>query len=66
MLPLDDPCVERVIFRDVDSLINVREAAAVDAWVSGGEAFHILHDAATHTLWPIQGRTRDLSCNVGN
>ena len=39
-----DPKVERVIFRDCDSRVNTREAAAVDEWIESGLDAHVMRD----------------------
>jgi hypothetical protein len=57
-----DPTVERVIFRDCDSRINTREAAAVAEWEKLGADGHLMKDAEPHTkeimlagMWGIKG-----------
>ncbi|WP_172794911.1 sulfotransferase family protein [Loktanella sp. 3ANDIMAR09] len=56
----DAPDVRRVIFRDADSVISEREAGAVREWIEGGQAFHAMRDAGTHTelllagLWGVR------------
>jgi hypothetical protein len=45
----DDPNVDRVIFRDADSIISTREAGAVEEWVASGQAFHAMRDYGSHT-----------------
>jgi SEC-C motif len=52
-LPLSEPGVEAVIIRDADSLLNVREAAAVAAWLQSGKAAHVMRDHPMHLQWPI-------------
>jgi hypothetical protein len=55
----DDPNIDRVIFRDADSVISAREAGAVAEWVSSGQAFHMMRDYGSHTellmagLWGV-------------
>lgn len=44
-----DPGVHRFLVRDIDSVINARERAAVDAWVASGRHFHVMRDWWTHT-----------------
>jgi hypothetical protein len=39
---------ECAIFRDIDSVINARDAAATLAWVASGKAVHVMHDHAHH------------------
>ena len=51
----DDPTVDRVIFRDSDSVISAIEAAAVNAWVESGCAFHLMRDSASHTELILAG-----------
>lgn len=50
-----DYSLERVIFRDADSRLNVREAAAVREWVKSGRAAHAMHDHPHHRQLPLQG-----------
>jgi hypothetical protein len=45
---LDDPQAHRILFRDADSLISPREAAAVEQWISSGKLFHMMHDDGSH------------------
>lgn len=37
-----------VIVRDTDSRLNLREKAAVDAWITSGKKFHIMRDHPFH------------------
>jgi len=43
-LAADDPDVDRVIFRDADAPLTVRERVAVDAWLASDKAFHVMRD----------------------
>lgn len=45
----DEPSLHRVLFRDADSIISLREAKAVRAWISSGKAFHSIRDFGSHT-----------------
>lgn len=45
----EDPAVERFLIRDVDSVIGLREAAAVQLWIDSGRAFHVMRDWWSHT-----------------
>ena len=45
----DDPKVGRFMVRDCDSVVNPREAAAVNAWIDSGLPFHVMRDWWTHT-----------------
>jgi len=47
-LASDDPQVERFICRDCDSLVNQREKAAVDEWLTSGKRFHVMRDHPEH------------------
>ena len=50
-----DPCVEHVIFRDTDCLLNPRERAAVDGWIESGAKLHTMIDSPEHANWAVQG-----------
>lgn len=50
-----DPQAERVIFRDADSVVNVREAAAVAAWVRSDIDAHAMFDHPHHHGFPFFG-----------
>lgn len=45
----DDKTVGRFMVRDCDSVVNPREAAAVNEWVQSGLPFHAMRDWWTHT-----------------
>lgn len=45
----NDPAVGRFLVRDVDSVLNLREKRAVDAWLASDCWFHALRDWWTHT-----------------
>lgn len=44
-----DPTVKRFLVRDADSLLNVKERVAVDAWLRSDRYFHAMRDWHTHT-----------------
>jgi hypothetical protein len=44
-----DPSVRRFLIRDADSLLNIKERVAVDAWLNSGRYFHTMRDWYTHT-----------------
>lgn len=54
-LPAADPSLERVIFRDCDSRLNPREAAAVAQWIGSTLPMHAMHDHEHHRPWPVFG-----------
>ena len=45
----DDPDVEVFLVRDCDSVVSVREGAAVAEWIASGLPFHAMRDWVTHT-----------------
>ena len=45
----NDGSVDRYLVRDADSVLNVRERAAVMEWVTSDKHFHMMRDAHTHT-----------------
>src|SRR5579862_5223255 len=52
-LPVSEPGFEAVIIRDAASLLNVREAAAVAAWLESGKVGHVMRDYPQHLSWPM-------------
>jgi hypothetical protein len=48
--------VERIIVRDADSRLSLREKMAVSQWVASGKSFHIMRDHPYHSV-PILGGT---------
>jgi hypothetical protein len=55
LLTLDDPRAHRILFRDADSVISRREAAAVAQWVGSAKRFHMMRDWHTHTELMLAG-----------
>ncbi|MDR2990644.1 MAG: hypothetical protein LBU72_01685 [Burkholderiaceae bacterium] len=55
LLALDDPQAHRILFRDADSVISQREAAAVEQWLASGKRFHTMRDACSHTELILAG-----------
>jgi hypothetical protein len=51
----NDPTVHRFLVRDIDSVLNARERAAVDAWIESGKTFHVMRDWWTHTDLMLAG-----------
>lgn len=51
----DDPNAGIYIVRDVDSVINVKERAAVAAWLRSGRAFHVMRDHVQHSELMLAG-----------
>lgn len=54
-LALDDETVDRVIFRDADSIIGSRESKAVERWLDSDKDFHIMRDNGSHTELILAG-----------
>jgi hypothetical protein len=52
---LDEPGVHRVLFRDADSVIGMREAGAVAQWIESGRCFHHMRDSGSHTALMLAG-----------
>jgi len=51
---IDDPNVEIMMSRDLDTRILLREKLAVDEWLSSDKIFHIMRDHPNHN-WVILG-----------
>ncbi len=51
----EDPTLDRILFRDADSVISEREAGAVEEWLQSGKPFHIMRDAGAHTELILAG-----------
>mmetsp|Transcript_34525 Transcript_34525/g.69763 ORF Transcript_34525/g.69763 Transcript_34525/m.69763 type:complete len:412 (-) Transcript_34525:49-1284(-) len=47
-LVASDPTVSVYAIRDCDSVLSLREKAAVDEWLASGKKFHLMHDHALH------------------
>jgi len=45
----------RYVFRDIDSRVSYREAAAVGEWVTSGRAFHVMRDHPSHSSYAMSG-----------
>jgi len=54
-LPAWEPGVKAAIFRDCDSRLNPREAAAVNAWLRSSYGIHCMHDHEHHASFPLFG-----------
>lgn len=48
-LVAEDPSVGRFLVRDCDSVVNVRESAAVNEWLASPFYFHAMRDFPSHT-----------------
>lgn len=54
-LVMDDTNVDRFLIRDCDSIVNSREAAAVDEWIASNKYFHLMRDSFNHTELILAG-----------
>lgn len=54
-LPASNSLVDVMISRDCDSRLNLREKAAVDAWLESDKSFHIMRDHPYHTTEILGG-----------
>lgn len=54
-LALDDRDIDRVQFRDADSLLSTRDQAAVRAWCASDRWFHVMRDYHSHTELILAG-----------
>jgi hypothetical protein len=50
-----DPTVDVMISRDTDSLLNIRDKAAVDEWLASNKDFHIMRDNQAHSTKILGG-----------
>jgi len=51
----DDPNVGLYLVRDADSVLTVKERAAVAAWLRSGRAFHVMRDHIQHSELMLAG-----------
>lgn len=54
-LAMDDPIADCVLVRDVDALIDARDAQSVREWQTSGLPFHIVRDDCCHTELILAG-----------
>ena len=62
-----DPTVDVMISRDTDSLLNIRDKAAVDEWLASNKDFHIMRDNVAHStkiLGGMWGARNKIICNI--
>jgi len=51
----DDPEVDLYLVRDADSVMNIKERAAVEDWLASDRAFHVMRDLPTHSELILAG-----------
>lgn len=61
----DDAEVDFYLVRDADSVMNVRERAAVEDWLASGLAFHVMRDFPTHCELVLAGMWGAQRGNLG-
>ena len=54
-LVAEDKSVARFLVRDADSVLNIRERVAVDAWLASERHFHVMRDFYSHTELILAG-----------
>jgi hypothetical protein len=54
-LAASDQSVDVMISRDADSLLNIRDKAAVDEWLNSDKDFHIMRDNSAHSTQILGG-----------
>jgi hypothetical protein len=55
LLALNDPQAHRILFRDADSIISLREAHAVEQWIASDKRFHMMRDNGACTELILAG-----------
>ncbi|MGF1454405.1 MAG: tetratricopeptide repeat protein [Alphaproteobacteria bacterium] len=51
----DDPEVDLYLVRDADSVMNIRERAAVEDWLASGAPYHVMRDYPSHSELILAG-----------
>lgn len=62
----DDPKIDFYMVRDADSVMNIKEAAAVEDWLASGRAFHVMRDLPTHSELMLAGMWGAHRGNIGS
>ena len=62
----DDENVDIYLVRDADSVMNMKERAAVEDWLRSGKAFHVMRDLPTHSELILAGMWGAHRGNLGN
>lgn len=52
---VSDPHVEKILFRDADSLIAPREVGLIEEWLASPQPFHMIRDWYTHVELILAG-----------
>jgi hypothetical protein len=62
----DDENVDVYIVRDADSVLNIKERAAVADWLKSGRAFHVMRDDLQHSELILAGMWGAHRGNIGD
>ena len=62
----DDEEVDLYLIRDADSVMNIKERAAVEDWLASGKAFHVMRDWPAHSELILAGMWGAHRGNIGN
>lgn len=54
-LPATESSVDRLLVRDIDSVVNVKERIAVDEWLDSDKYFHLMRDYFSHSELILAG-----------
>ena len=54
-LVADDAQIDRFLMRDEESILNICERVAVDAWIESNRHFHVMRDFYTHSELVLAG-----------
>lgn len=61
----DDEAVNIYLVRDADSVMNIRERMAVEAWLASDRAFHVMRDNPQHSELILAGMWGARRDNIG-
>lgn len=61
----DDANVDLYLVRDADSVMNIKERAAVEDWLASGRAFHVMRDLPRHSELILAGMWGAHRGNIG-
>ena len=61
----DDEEVDLYLIRDADSVMNIKERAAVEDWLASGKAFHVMRDWSSHSELILAGMWGAHRGNIG-
>lgn len=62
----DDPGIDHYLIRDADSVMNVKERAAVEDWLASGRTFHLMRDLPRHSELILAGMWGAHRGNIGD